>query len=689
MERSRSTFREDSFQIPVFEGPETIGDMARRVLFSETLHEKLALASPDLSPGVSPTKKICSLAAPGRPEHLKFGRDSSLKPSFPRTPAMVEEQSRGVLLHFFANHELLAAELMALALLKFPDAPSEFREGLARTLREEQMHASWYIRRMSQCGVEFGQYPLNRFFWDAVSTMECPLDYVSRLSLTFEQANLDYAHYYAGVLKEAGDRKTSRLLQKIYRDEISHVGYGLKWFRRWKDSDKDDWQALNQQLHFPLSPSRAKGNRTPFNEAGRRAAGFDSVYIQKLELFERSNGRTPNVLFFNPDAENRAARYPEAYHPDKRVQSVIQDLEPLCLFLGSRDDVALLRKPLAPEHHLRLHEAGLVLPEIESLDSRGRVSSENLIAQRKINEIRPWGRSPDLDEVFAPLKGKRGSTLWQALNRPLFSKISQTKALRPWMGESHIIISPEELSRAAAQLKASGWNYGLIKRAFSTAGGGMLRVDLRDLSQGFGRKTNRRVLREGGILLEPAHERTLDFSVQYELRNGQLRQKGIIEQIINANGQYRGGLSFPKFCSGFNEPMARFLMEEALPHYEVTAPFPTALKRWLLQHGYGGPLGVDAYVYRAPNGESKVRIACEVNCRYTMGRVAHELRRKIHPSFGAKLEIVKAAELPSMTIPAPEVRNGRMAGGSLLLTNPHDDSRFAALLSVAKHRSGL
>jgi hypothetical protein len=39
----------------------------------------------------------------------------------------VDENCRSRLLHFFCNHELLAVERMALALLHFPDAPSSFR----------------------------------------------------------------------------------------------------------------------------------------------------------------------------------------------------------------------------------------------------------------------------------------------------------------------------------------------------------------------------------------------------------------------------------------------------------------------------------------------------------------------------------------------------------------------------------
>ena len=49
------------------------------------------------------------------------------------------------------NSSLL--ELMALALLKFPDAPESFRTGLLNTLKEEQIHTRIYMHRMKQCGL--------------------------------------------------------------------------------------------------------------------------------------------------------------------------------------------------------------------------------------------------------------------------------------------------------------------------------------------------------------------------------------------------------------------------------------------------------------------------------------------------------------------------------------------------------
>ena len=71
----------------------------------------------------------------GRPNHLQFSEE---RLPFPRSFAA--EHSRAQALHFFANHELLAIELMALCLLKFPNAPIPFQKGLVHTITEEQEH---------------------------------------------------------------------------------------------------------------------------------------------------------------------------------------------------------------------------------------------------------------------------------------------------------------------------------------------------------------------------------------------------------------------------------------------------------------------------------------------------------------------------------------------------------------------
>ena len=107
---------------------------AEQVLFSTSLEEKLFVPEDisDDSPGTS----LVSPISPGRPSFLRFKSSHSDSPAPPKLDSLEKVQERGRLLHFFANHELLATELMALVLLRFPDAPPVFRRGVYRTLLE-------------------------------------------------------------------------------------------------------------------------------------------------------------------------------------------------------------------------------------------------------------------------------------------------------------------------------------------------------------------------------------------------------------------------------------------------------------------------------------------------------------------------------------------------------------------------
>lgn len=338
-----------------------IRDYAERVLFATALEDKLRIeAGPvtDLHPGPA----VGEPDAPGRPPALRMSPEGE-RDAFPAEGELDSEESRGRLLHFLANHELLAAELMALVLLRFPDAPAAFREGVFRTLQEEQMHTRLYLRRMEACGVAFGSRPVNRFFWKYVAPMEDPVDYVTRLSLTFEQANLDYARHFSSVFARAGDDASARLLERIYRDEIGHVGYGLQWFRRWKPGGLSDWEAFRVRLPFPLSPSRAKGH-VCFNRAGRLAAGLEPAFIDRLAVFEQSRGRTPDVHVFNPGAEWEAA----GRTPDRAMRVLAAELDVITLHLARRDDIALVERPPSLAFLDRLRAAGWALPEIRRRD---------------------------------------------------------------------------------------------------------------------------------------------------------------------------------------------------------------------------------------------------------------------------------------------------------------------------------
>ena len=113
-----------------------VTEFAEQIVFGKSLEEKLqAPGKLSIDPNRHTRSPLAALPTPGRPQDLKF-RQGPGSLQTPSDDKLENEQSRGQLLHFLANHELLATELMALVLLKFPDAPREFRQGVLVTLQE-------------------------------------------------------------------------------------------------------------------------------------------------------------------------------------------------------------------------------------------------------------------------------------------------------------------------------------------------------------------------------------------------------------------------------------------------------------------------------------------------------------------------------------------------------------------------
>ncbi|MCB1061634.1 MAG: DUF455 family protein [Verrucomicrobiae bacterium] len=676
----------------------TIAEYAERVLYAETLEEKLKILplaelTDDGIAAIPP-----QLVEPGRPMDLRMRiRGAEGKPELPSRPQLVDEESRGVLFHFFGNHELMAAELMALALLRFPDAPRAFRMGLLQTLREEQRHTLWYVRRMEECGVTFGTHPLNRFFWDMVAQMETPLDYVTRLSLTFEQANLDYARHFAGVMREAGDEKSGKLMDQIYRDEISHVGYGLKWFRKWKREGQSDWEAYQESLVFPLSASRAKGNGAEFNAEGRLAAGLDEEFVRELAVFERSKGRTPNVHWFNPHAEDVMARGLNGgdYEPKRSVTEFVRDLEGLALYLARRDDVVLVRETQRREYLERIRALGFDLPEFEKVESDTSLAVDSLTADRRLNDLRPWSWDPRVAKLLAPLRAKlpksAETTKWSAEIRGLFSKISQMEEWPQWsdgeMPLSHPVIDGESWVNAAASIQENwGGPVSMVwKPEFAAAGRGFRRIEPEDTGNLTGLNAGpNRVEWCGRGVLEPWVDRVFDFSVQFEMTGDTLRRIGFTRQLIGERGRYLGTVWSPKFCRGLDSELAQFLMHHALPNYDEGEPFPENLRAWLAEAGYRGPVGIDAFVYRDRAGNLAHRVVCEVNPRFTMGRLACDLSRRVSAGHALAFSIEKKQE---RTPPEEGVRfdaHRKLTAGRIALTDVEAAGGWGGWLKVAR-----
>ncbi|RKX34305.1 MAG: DUF455 domain-containing protein [Verrucomicrobia bacterium] len=694
---------------------------AEQVLFSTDLDEKLRI--PESVTDDNPGLALEAPGMPGRPRELVFKAGRSSHDSFPGLNRLEKDSERGRLLHFFANHELLATELMALVLLRFPGAPSSFRQGVFSTLKDEQRHTRLYLRRMEACGVQFGELPVSGYFWRTISPMENPVDYVAGLCLTFEQANLDFCRHYARGFSQVGDTSSGRLLDRIYHDEIGHVAYGLKWFRRWKNPDESDWEAFCRHLQFPLSPQRAKG--IGFNRSGRQAAGFDPDFIAELEVYSRSRGRTPTVTLFNPLTEAVIARG-KGFSPGRRQRQLVDDLTNLPQFLCHQDDIILVRTRPSLPFLRKIKRAGFPLPEFVELTD-GPIDISELLAHRKLGRLRPWAWGPDSLELLAPLSrqlGEKSRPADQSYHEkitPLYSKSWSADFLRSilagqgapsWLceeGEVGVTVSTLDAAlECIAGLRGRGRQRLVVKQVFGLAGQSALRLWEPGLLE-----TQRRWMRDAlesglSLVIEPWLDRVIDFSIQMEADPETLRICGYTGLVNDHRGQFEGNWATATHARRLPAQVTDRLRPQVGDTDRIYQLFEEVWRELgleLRKRGYQGPVGVDAFVYRTPQGMMRLKPVVEINPRFTMGRLTVELMKQVSPGRNGffrlfnRAEIEKAGHesLPRFAKeldrrfplrlggnPKPKIRSG-----ALCLNDPTQSSTWLAIFAVGRDLKGL
>ena len=635
-------------------------EFAEQVLFATTLEEKLRC--PDAISDERPGPAISAPPMPGRPAGLEFKAQNAAKSEFPGLNALEQERERGRLLHFFANHELLATELMALVLLRFPDAPAAFRRGVFQTLKDEQEHTRLYIDRMRACGIGFGELPVSGYFWRAVSGMENPMDYVAGLSLTFEQANLDFARQFAAGFARVGDAKSSALLEKIYRDEIAHVAYGLKWFRRWKNPDESDWDAFCRQLKFPLSPQRAKG--LLLNTEGRRAAGFDAQFIAELDVFSQSKGRTPSVFVFNPFTEGYIAQG-RAFTPAKHQAQLARDLANLSQFLCRQDDIVLIEQRPSVEFLCRIKQAGFPLPEFVETRTEPRAAIAKL-AERKLGQLRPWAWGPDSVELLTPLASslnepaqRFNTTLGQVYSKA-WSAVFLSQLLREMEPEAWLCTENEvgtavtELTHALeviAAIRARGHHKIVVKEALGVAGSNAIRLWEPELIEAHRRWMINSFEKGQTLVIEPWLAREMDFSAQLEMTTDGLKLCGYTGLFNDRKGQFQANSAAPNHARQIPTTVTSLFAAPAdlvARLHGLYAKVFAVLETELRAAEFSGPLGIDAFVYRTSLGDCRVKPVVEINPRYTMGRVTVELMKQVAPGSHGLFRLLNRATLKGL-----------------------------------------
>ncbi len=656
---------------------------AEQVLVGGSLADKL-LAPSELTDGVPDAVTLPS--EPGRVPELALATGR-----VPATPLRVPDDAagRGALLHAFANHELLAIELLALALLRFHDAPAAFRRGLVQTLREEQQHVSLYLERMQALGVGFGELPLSGFFWRAMSGLQTPQAFVAHLSLTFEQANLDFAVHYRDAFAQLGDDETAAVLQTVLDDEVGHVALGLRWFERWRDPDSSLFEAHRDALVAPLQVVRAKA--ATFQAEPRRRAGLPDAYVDRLRTTGGSRGRPARVWWFNGAAEQEV-EHGLGYTPPASTLATLQDLETVPAVLAGESDVVLVRRRPRPGFLDRLAEAGFVLPRFEE----ARLERTPWPAPRAvgaISDLRPWGVTPRTDAFAATARGRASGegASWSEERRALYDKRIAVQLARAveadpcWTDAARAArIAGSWADVEAARRDFDRLGHGIrVKPAFAAAGRGQ-RVLRSDDDRPF---VEALLDRSGSIVVEPEFDVLAQFSIR--MRDGDVESVG--RGVSTPRGQFAYAVVGPP-DAGLSSAVRRWLRGDGRDPKRLdrmAAAVATVIGP------VSGPVGVDALLVRI--GETLLlRPLIDLNPRHTMGHVADALRRRVSKRAVGVLAATTRADLrplgsPDFAVwsascqpPTFEDRDGvrRIASGAVHLTDPERATSVVLSLGV-------
>ncbi|MDE6498587.1 MAG: hypothetical protein K2L21_08005 [Muribaculaceae bacterium] len=174
------------------------------------------------------------------------------------------------------------------------------------------------------------------------------------------------------------------------------------------------------------------------------------------------------------------------------------------------------------------------------------------------------------------------------------------------------------------------------------------------------------IRRQGSVMLEPEHDKALDFALLFECDGcGLAAFRGISVFATTPRGGYTSNVVAP-------QPQLHAIVDAAAGPGRLDAIIAAATATLpAVVPGYRGPLGIDMLV----TASGLIDASVELNLRYTMGFVALGFSRYLAPEARASLDVVPSPQAPAA---GATITNGLLAAGELDLTPPGKDFAFRA-----------
>lgn len=209
-------------------------------------------------------------ARPPTPELLPANR-------MPRRGKGGSQRGRIALIHALAHIEFVAIDLAFDAAGRFGARfPRAYIDDWIGVGADEAVHFALLDRRLRALGSHYGAMPAHDGLWEAASSTAH--DVHGRLAvvpMVLEARGLDVTPATIERFADADDAPTVRILERILKDEIVHVGVGTRWFNHACESD-----GLLPVPHWHRMVARyfRGAIKPPFNDSARESAGLTREY---------------------------------------------------------------------------------------------------------------------------------------------------------------------------------------------------------------------------------------------------------------------------------------------------------------------------------------------------------------------------------------------------------------------------
>lgn len=257
-----------------------------------------ALNACDVSEKAALARRACALWQTGELD-FTFDQSPPDRPGRPEKPALVHPSdmpkrrksgslsNRQALLHAVCHIECNAIDLALDIVARFgADMPRSFTDDWMQVADDEARHFTMVNDRLVEMGSYYGALPAHDGLWE--SAQQTVADLPARLAIVpmvLEARGLDVTPAMRERFTKYGDQKSADILGIIYREEISHVAAGSRWFKYLANksgrngAQEKDWfrEKVDQYFRGQLKP--------PFNVPARTKAEMPEDWYAPITDF--------------------------------------------------------------------------------------------------------------------------------------------------------------------------------------------------------------------------------------------------------------------------------------------------------------------------------------------------------------------------------------------------------------------